>query len=325
MSLLHASLAVLGGLAALAVGGEVLVRNAVTMARRLNVSTAVIGLTLVAMATSLPELAVSLTAARQGSFEIAVGNVVGSNIFNLAVILGISAIFFPPLRFRGNLIRFDMFAMTAAVVVLVVFSRGDTPQLGSTHGIIFLILLTGFIVYRIRGARTGDVPEGEGAETEIEHELHGPRHRNLALSIVLILVGAATLTGGANLLVGGAMRIAEFAGLSERVIAITLVSVGTGLPELATAIVAGRHHHSAVAVGNVIGSNIFNVFGILGTVAVLHPPISISVNIATRDMWWMLAFCHLALLSVLRPSRSIPRLEGIIALGIYGVYITTLL
>lgn len=323
MVLTTAILSVLGGFVLLASGGEVLVRGAVATARRLRVSPTMIGLTVVAMATSLPELAVTITAAGKGNPDVAVGNVVGSNIFNLAVILGVSAIFFPPLRFRANMLRLDILLMTAAGGLMLFFAHDSTMV--KSDGIIFLGLLAAFLAWRARGARLPDIPTGEGAPEEIESELHEAKPRPLALYIVMILAGAGLLTVGAKLLVPGAITIADFAGISERVIALTLVSAGTGLPELATAIAAGRRGHSAVAVGNVIGSNIFNVFGIMGVALLIKSPIPIATEIISRDLWWMLGFSTAALVLVLRPSRSIPRIAGIVALAIYALYLTTLL
>jgi len=192
------------------------------------------------------------------------------------------------------------------------------------EGIIFLILLAMFLAYRARQARVPDVPEGEGAQTEIESELHESRTQRLGLALGLIVLGAALLTVGAQILVAGAIEIARIAHVSERVIALTLVSAGTGLPELATAIMAGRRGHSAVAVGNVIGSNIFNVFGILGTVAIIKPA-QVSDRLATYDMWWMLGFCLVALFAVFHRGQRISRVEGSLALAIYVLYLYTLL
>lgn len=319
MSLLVAILMVLAGLAILAVGGEVLVRGAVALSERLRVSTAVIGLTIVAMATSLPELAVSLLAAVRGSPDVATGNVVGSNIFNMAAILGVSAIFFPPLKFLAAMIRFDVAIMVLAAVAAAVLSRD--LLVGRPEGILFLILLAVFLVYRVRAVQRVDAPT-ELIEGEILQ--HKARVTGVTGSVTLILLGALMLTGGAEVLVRGAVRIAELAGVSERVIALTLVSAGTGLPELATAVMAGIRKHAAVAVGNVIGSNIFNVFGILGTVAIVRP-VPVAANIVFHDMWWMLGFCLVAVLPILKSGRLISRFEGMLAVAAYIVYISTLL
>jgi cation:H+ antiporter len=310
---------VLAGLAILAVGGEVLVRGAVALSKKLRVSTAVIGLTVVALATSLPELAVSLLATLRGSPDVATGNVVGSNIFNMAAILGITAIAFPPLRFLASKIRFDITVMilAAGAAVFVAHDR----MVSRVEGIVFLAILTAYLIYRARSAR--DVEDTEG-EIERELETHETKATSGALSVSLILLGALMLTGGAEVLVRGAIRLAELAGVSERVISQTLVSAGTGLPELATAIIAGISKHAGVAVGNVIGSNIFNVFGILGTVAVVQP-IPVSESIVNLDMWWMLAFCLVPVIPILKTGRRISRFEGVLALGAFVVFIVILL
>ncbi len=319
MSLPVAIVMVLAGLAILAVGGEVLVRGAVALSKKLRISTAVIGLTVVALATSLPELAVSLLATLRGSPDVATGNVVGSNIFNMAVILGITAIFFPPLRFVASKIRFDIAVMIVAAGAAVFVAQDRMVTRG--EGIVFLVVLTAFLIYRIRSARE---MADTGGEIARELETHETKASGLAGSVSLILLGALMLTGGAEVLVRGAVTIAEVAGVSERVIALTLVSAGTGLPELATAIIAGIRKHAGVAVGNVIGSNIFNVFGILGTVAIVKP-IPVADSIVTHDMAWMLGFCLVAVVPILKPGRRISRFEGVLAVGVYLVYIATLL
>lgn len=324
MSLPIAILLVLGGFVLLAFGGEVLVRGAIAISRQLNVSPAVIGLTIVAMATSLPELAVSLSASLRGSDDMVVGNVIGSNIFNMAAILGITAIAFPPLRFRERMIRFDITVMVLAAIAAWVVSRDLV--VGRGEGIVFLLLLGAFLIYRTRKAKQPGITPGEGNASEIADELnmHQTRFKGIAGPVLLILLGAGLLTGGAELLVRGAVVVARVAGLSERVIAVTIISAGTGLPELAAAIMAGIRKHAAVAVGNVIGSNIFNIFGILGTVSLVRP-INVSPLLAGRDMGWMLAFSLIAVIPVLHRGRRISRVEGIIALACYVVYIATLL
>ena len=324
MSLSIAILLVLGGFVLLALGGELLVRGAIAISRRLNVSPAVIGLTLVAMATSLPELAVSLNAAFRGSPDMAVGNVVGSNIFNLAAILGLTAIIFPPLRFREHMIRFDIAVMVLAAIGAWFVSRDLV--VGRLEATIFLALLATFLIYRASNAKRTTVSSGEGDASEIEEELetHRTRFNGVGGPVGLVLLGAGLLTGGADVLVRGAVVIAEFAGLSEHVIAVTLISAGTGLPELATAIMAGIRRHAAVAVGNVIGSNIFNVFGIMGTVALVKP-LDVSPLLAGRDMWWMLGFSIIVIFPALHRGRRISRIEGMVALACYIVFIATLL
>jgi cation:H+ antiporter len=322
-SLTSAILFVIVGLVALAGGGEWLVRGAVATARHLRLSPIVIGLTIVAMATSLPELAVSLAAElRQGSTDVAIGNVVGSNMFNIAVILGAIALFFPPL-FSGGEFRLDIAAMAFSAAMAVVVSRDGS--VGHIEGFALLVMLVIFLAYRARSARNRDeeAVDEKGIAEELERAPRG-----LSRAIALIVAGSVVLTVGADIMVRGAVEIARQVGVSERVIALTLVSAGTGLPELATAIVAGYRRHAAVAVGNVIGSNIFNVFGILGLVSLVSP-VEVSDLIRTRDMWWMFAFSlavlGLALVPILVRGRAASRLVGLGAMAAYVVYLSTLL
>jgi cation:H+ antiporter len=317
-TLLQATLLVGAGLALLAIGGEFLVRGAINASRLLRVSPVVVGLTLVAFATSLPELAVSFLAAIRGSPDVAVGNVVGSNLFNIAVIIGLSAVFFAPLPFRSPSIWIDLSVMMLSAAAVVAF--GWDGHFGRAAGIVFVVCLVAFLALRVRGARNVEAlaPEAEEAMAP-----HGGKQRGIFVSTVLIFSGAGLLTGGAEALVRGALVIAREAGVSERVIALTLVSAGTGLPELATAIVAGIRRHSAVAVGNVIGSNIFNVFGILGTVALVHP-IEASARLIHHDALWMLGISALVLLPSAKAARSMSRLEGAAFLAVYAAYIVWL-
>ncbi len=322
MSLPVALLLVLAGLVVLAVGGEMLVRGAINASRLLRIQPVVIGLTVVALATSLPELAVSLLAALRGSPDVAIGNVVGSNMFNIAAIIGLAAMLFPPLQFRSKKLRFDVGVMIFAAVVLI--GLGWDGYIGLLEGIIFFALLVAFLWIRIQGARAGRYSE-DMAETEIESDLvsHVKKGRGVSGSVISIFAGAVLLTGGAELLVRGAVVIALHAGVSERVVAITLVSAGTGLPELVTAIVAGMRRQISVAIGNVIGSNIFNVFGILGTVAVVRG-ISFDQQIIHWDAKWMLVFSVVALLPVFKPSRKLSRLEGAVIFVGYIAYVISL-
>jgi cation:H+ antiporter len=317
--LTHAILFVVAGLVVLAGGGEVLVRGAINASRLLKIAPVVIGLTVVALATSLPELAVSLLAAMRGSPDVAIGNVVGSNMFNIAVIIGLAAILFPPLTFRSPKLRFDVAVMIAAAAALI--ALGWNGFVGRLEGIALMVGLAVFLWIRVSGARAGDDGKDDlEAEAQRAIRRHGSKSRGVFLSVVLIFVGAGLLTGGAELLVRGAIVLAREAGVSERVIAITLVSAGTGLPELATAIVAGIRRQTSVAIGNVIGSNIFNVFGILGTVALVSP-IPASSRIIHQDGFWMVGLSLAVLVPILKRNRRMSRLEGVVLLAVYAVYI----
>jgi cation:H+ antiporter len=318
MSLTIALLLALGGLAVLAGGGELLVRGAISASRQLRIPPAVVGLTIVAFATSLPELAVSLLAALRGSPDVAVGNVVGSNIFNIAAIVGLSAMLFPPLYFRSAKLRLDFMMMLLAGACAIFFSRD--LFVGRWEGISFLAVLAVFLILRVKGVYDENQrPSGREEPVEPAAVLRG----GVAGAMTLVFVGAGLLTVGAELLVRGAVVIADKAGVSERVIAITLVSAGTGLPELATAIIAGLKKHTSVAVGNVIGSNIFNVFAILGTVAVVSP-VPVARPLFRVDMWWMLAFSVIALFPVFVRHKRLARIAGGIVFVVYITYVVTL-
>lgn len=319
MSLPIAILVVIAGFVVLAGGGELLVRGAIRVSRLLRISPVVIGLTVVALATSLPELAVSLMAALRGNPDLALGNVVGSNMFNIAAIVGITAVLFPPLVFRSKKLRFDVGMMIAASALLIGF--GWTGTIARIEGLVLLAILAIFLWVRVRSAPDIDeIDEIEEAAALANLEVHGNKAGRVLLSMVLILAGTGLLTGGAELLVRGAVAIARIAGVTERVIAITLVSAGTGLPELATAIVAGLRKQPSVAIGNVIGSNIFNVLGILGTVSLVRE-IPASPQIVREDALWMIGFSVLILLPVFKPGRRLSRLEGLVLLLFYGAYL----
>jgi len=296
------------GLALLAGGGELLLRGALAFARRLHISPVIVGVTIVACATSLPELAVSVVATIGGSPDVAVGNVVGSNIFNLAAILGLSAILFAPLAVGGRSIRIDVMVMVVTSMVAIGF--GADRGIGRPAGVTLLLLLGAFLWYRVRVARANPHPPPEGES-----------HPRLLIAILLVVLGSGLLTVGADVLVRGAITLARLGGVSERVIAITLVSAGTGLPELTTSIVAGVRRHTAVAIGNVIGSNIFNVCGILGTAALVRP-LTVNPTIATYDVIWLLGFSLAVLIPTWRGKMG--RFDGAIMLLAYLIYVYTL-
>jgi len=308
------------GLAGLAGGGELLVRGAINASRLLKMPPVVIGLTVVAFATSLPELAVSMLAAKHGNPDLAVGNVVGSNMFNIAVIIGVTALLFPPLRFRSTKAPADVGVMIFASLALILL--GWDGRFGKLEGTLCIAGLGTYLWLRVRAARSS-AREALDVDAEAAMEPHGKKQRGIAVSTTLIFLGAGLLTIGAEALVRGAIVIAREAGVGDRVIALTLVSAGTGVPELATAIVAGIRRHTAVAIGNVIGSNIFNVFGILGAVAIVHP-IPASAQLIHQDALWMLGISLLTLVPVVKPGRNVTRVEGTLLLAVYASYMVWL-
>lgn len=316
-----ALLLILGGLVALAVGGELLVRGATTVARLSGLTPAVIGLTVVAMGTSLPELVVSVLAARQGSPAIAIGNVIGSNLFNIVGTLAITALVVP-LPVRGSVVKIEWPFMFAASWIGVMFMRDGTVD--GLEGLTFLAALVLFTVYAVWLART-EMQATEAAQFAAEVADRGLPYpvRQVGMALGLLAIGIVLLVFGGSWLVDGAVAVARTAGLSERIIGLTIVAAGTSSPELAASLIAARRGQTDVAVGNLIGSNIFNVLGILGTTALITP-IAVSEDALRMDAWWMLG-TSFVLFPLMRRRMVLGRVEGLVLLGGYAVYLYLLL
>jgi cation:H+ antiporter len=316
-----ALLLVAAGLALLAGGGEVLIRGATALARRTRLTPAVIGLTIVAMGTSLPELVVSLFAALDGRPDVAVGNVVGSNIFNIAVIAGLAALLLP-LDVHGNAVRLEWpFMFVTSFIVLLLARDGALDRL---EGGFLLTALVLFTVYVVRVAFTQmRADEARALAAEVEQLSRRRRLTGAAFEVGSVAAGLGLLALGARALIGGAVAIAEQAGVSERVIGLTIVAAGTSLPELAASTVAAVRRQADIALANLIGSNIFNALGILGITALVLP-VPVAPAIVASDMWWMLGFSLVLLPMMLRRMR-ISRPEGALLLGGYAVYLALLL
>lgn len=307
------------GLLGLIAGGELLVRGAVSAAKSFGISPMVIGLTLVGFGTSAPELVTSLQAALSGSSGIAVGNVVGSNISNVLLILGIAALIAPvavdPKAFR----RDGAVVAAATLLCLVAVLLGEIGRLTGAGFLTALVLYLGYTLWSERqpgGAQAAAVYEGE-AEV-----VAGPR-TSVAISVLIALAGLAITIFGARFLVSGAVSLAEAAGISEAVIGLTVVAVGTSMPELVTSVIAVRKGQGDVALGNVLGSNIFNILGILG-VTVLVQPMVVPAEIAALDIW-VLCATTLVLLAFARSGWTISRREGMCFVGAYAAYLAVLL
>ncbi len=326
----------LGGLVLLVIGGELLVRGAVAIAERLGMSPLLIGLTLVGFGTSTPELVTSIQAAIAGSPGIAVGNIVGSNISNILLILGLSAII-TPVAVQSNALRRDgaVVVLTALLFVII----GYTHVLDRISGAIFVGLLAAYIFYAYRqetapaAASEGHTSAYEKAEAYDELR-NGPiRHpaetkswaerMGLLLPLLMALGGLAVVVLGGKLLVDGAIGIARAYGLSEAVIGLTIVAVGTSMPEFVTSIVAAIRKHGDVALGNIMGSNIYNILGI-GGVTGLMAPTEIPSEIANFDNLVMLA-ASAAMFAVAWSGYRISRLEGSALLAGYIAYVFVLL
>lgn len=309
------------GIGLLAAGGEALVRGAVSLAKLLRVSTAVIGLTVVAMGTSMPELVVSLLAAVEGRSDIAVGNVVGSNIFNIGVILGLTAIVLP-VAVHSTAVRLEWpFMFLISFLFLLLARDGLVDRL---EGAFFLAGLGVFTAFMVRMART-EVTEHDAVALTPQRMTSPARSRALAVArdAGMVTLGLLLLVAGGRALVVGSVAIAQTLGLTERVIGLTIVAAGTSMPELATSLVAARRKESEIALANLIGSNIFNIGMILGVVSTIRPQ-HVHPQIIASDGWWMVGGA-LLLLPLMWPRMEVGRLEGAVLFAAYVVYLTLLL
>ena len=302
----------LPGLVGLIVGGEFLVRGAVRAATATGLSPFVIGVTLVGFGTSAPELATSLQAALAGSPGIALGNVIGSNIGNILLILGLAAML-APLAVDPRALRRDggVLALSALATLAVVLVAGAGRMAGAA-------LLLGLLVYLVIILRSGADDSVETYGTDPDDARPSPLS-----GFALAIAGLVVIVLGARWLVTGAVALAELAGLSETVIGLTVVAIGTSLPELVTAVLAARRGQTDVALGNIIGSNIFNSLGILGATLAIAP-IEVPAAIASRDIWVMLA-ATAALIWVAATGHRITRTEGAVLLTGYAGYTAWLL
>jgi len=302
-----------GGLALLFVGGEVLLRGAVGLSLRFGLSPLLIGLTVVALATSMPELVVTLTAGIQGVPDIGIGNVVGSNIANILLILGLAALLCPIEREPKRILR-DTAAMVLATAVFILLACFE--HMTFLHGAVMLALLGLYLAHSYRVERRSFKESSTGLEA-IEEA--GATPSSAWVAVALVAGGVLALGGGSELLVRGATTIARAAGISETVIGLTLVAFGTSLPELATAIVAAFRGHTEVALGNVLGSNIFNILLILGALFIITP-VTVSPEILNFDIW-VLAAATLLAVPVMLTGRRITRFEGAVFVLLYLAFI----
>ena len=302
------------GLVLLVVGGDALVRGAVSVAARLRISPLIVGLTLVGFGTSTPELAASVKAALSGSPDIAVGNVVGSNIANILLILGLSALVRPLLCARNAVKRDGLVAAVAAGLLVGVALFGTVPRF---VGAVFLLLLGGDVVatYLIERRESSASADLHRAEAELVVPLPG----STWIPLALVAAGIAGVVIGASMLIDGALVIARAAGISEAVIGLTLVAVGTSLPELTVSIIAAIKRQGDVAFGNIVGSNIFNILGILGITALIQP-LAIPAQFVQLDIWVMAA-ATLAMLAFATTNWRLDRWEGGLFLAFYCAYL----
>lgn len=313
--MLAAVLLVVLGIGLLVVGGETLLRGSVGLATVLSLTPAVIGLTVVAAGTSIPELAVSGVASIEGSPDIAVANVVGSNIFNITVIIGICAMV-RPFPILGNTLRLEYPALAIVTILAVVLVQDG--WVGRMDAILFVGLYVAFTAYLIRVVRRQmSTREEKRMDAEVS-ELESKQPPKAWLSILLVVAGIVLLGLGAQATVNGASQLARLWGWSERLIGLTIVSAGTGLPEVVASLVSSIRGRSDIALGNVIGSNIFNLLIVLGFSGLLAP-LPVLPGIASGDCWWMLG-TTLVLLPIILNGKKVYRWEGFALLVIYGIY-----
>jgi cation:H+ antiporter len=313
-------LLIIAGLALLVGGGEALVRGASGIALLAKVTPAVVGLTIVAAGTSMPELVVSLQSAIEGSPGIAVGNVVGSNIFNIAAILGLTALV-RPLRTQGNTVRLEWPVMMLAAFQFHLLARdGSVDRLEG--GFLFTALVA-FIAYAVwLGRKSATQVEKEGFEELATASFGRTGNTAVTFNIVAVILGVGLLAGGSTALVRGAVGVASALGVSDAVIGLTIVAAGTSTPELVTSIVAAWRGRDDIAVANVVGSNIFNVLGIAGTTALVHP-LPVPAEILARDNWWMLG-ASLLLFPLMKTGMRVNRVEGAILFVGFAAYMALL-
>lgn len=306
-------LLILVGIVLLYFGGELLVRNASALARSWGLSPMVVGLTIVAFGTSSPELAASMTAALQGSPQIALGNIVGSNSANIAFILALTALIHP-LSATANFLRREVPIMVGAAGLLFVMLLGGV--VGRAEGAMLLVLLAAYLWILFRGGEKAEVQE------EFAQEYADPVPTSTWPAVLLALVGLGLLVGGAQLLVAGATSLARGFGAPEFIIGLSLVAVGTSLPELATSLIAAMKREPDIALGNIVGSNIFNILAILG-ITVLAQPLVVPYSTVAVDLWVMLGLSVL-LVPFLVSGLRLGRREGGVLLALYIGYLAYL-
>lgn len=301
------------GLILLVIGGEYLVRSSVALSFKLKISKLVIGLTVVSFATSAPELLVSLQAALNGYSDIALGNVIGSNIANIGLVLGITALI-SPLAINKDFYKFNWPVMMLVSIMLYVFLKSG-KELNFLEGMALFVCLIIFLVVLIRNSRKDAQMDLE----EVDDKLQAVSSFKITL---WMLIGAAALYFGSEWLVRGAKDIAESLGVSQRVISVTMVAVGTSIPELAASVIAALKKEKAISLGNLIGSNIFNITSVLGITAMIQPIAVKDERLLTSDIFWMLGFAFVLIPLVFLHKRfQLSKLEGLILFVGYALFV----
>lgn len=311
--MLYDIIILLAGLIILVAGGEFLVRGASSIALRMQISPLVVGLTIVAFGTSAPELFISIQSALAGSPDLAMGNVVGSNICNLALVLGVTAIIFP-VKVQKDSMRIDWPVTMGSSLLLFLVARDHL--IGTAEGLLFIFTL---IVYTFLIIRKSQKETIANQHLIAEDELTSHPSSSVWKDLLFIIIGTFGLSFGSDWFVSGAQSIAIALGVSERVVGITVVALGTSLPELVTACVAAYRKETDIAMGNLLGSNIFNILSILGFTSIVQE-IQVNDTILNNDMIWMLGIT-LLVFPMMISRKKVGRTEGAILLGTYFYYI----
>ncbi|WP_428817744.1 calcium/sodium antiporter [Clostridium butyricum] len=304
------------GFALLIKGADIFVDGASALAKKMGIPPVIVGLTIVSIGTSAPELAVSLISALNGSNNIAIGNVVGSNIFNTLMVLGVTTIVLPIIIHKKN-VKNDFIVNTVITILLFILTFDSLLGKGSNiisrfDGLILLIICLAYMVMLVVKAKKTDMPKPTEEELNV----------NVFIKILLIIVGAAGIVIGGQLVVNSASNIASSLGMSEKLVGLTIVAMGTSLPELVTSVVAALKGENEIALGNVLGSNIFNILLILGTSSVISPIVVESGLIV--DFGFLIAITLLLYLVVFlnkQKEKKLTKLEGIIMVALYAGYI----
>lgn len=295
-------------------GAEFLVRGSVGLARRFGVSPLVIGMTVVALGTSAPEFVVSLNAALDNAAGIATGNIIGSNIANIMLILGVTAMIAPIKGDPKTVLRDGMILLVCTGVFTFMCWTG---QIGLISGIILTSMFVAFLIYSYWREAHGQDPSVAELHTHEADEIEAPD--NPLMLIIMTFGGIGAVIYGAELLVGGGTQIARMYGVSEEVIGLTMIAIGTSLPELAASGMAALRGHTDVALGNVIGSNLFNILGVLGVVSIIQP-LPVAQQLIDFDIWVMLG-ATLLLIPFMMTRWQLSRFEGFLFAVSYGIYI----
>lgn len=301
------------GFILLVVGGEFLVRSSVALSLKFNISKMIIGLTVVSFATSAPELLVSLQAALSDLSDISLGNVIGSNIANIGLVLGLTAII-SSMDIDKDFLKFNwpVMMILSGLLYLFLYTGGEITRI---EGIALLIVITIFILVLIRKAMKGEV--------EVADEVDESLTQTTGIKIILwLLIGGVGLYFGSEFLVLGAVGIAESLEVSERVISVTMIAIGTSIPELAASVIAALKKENGISLGNLIGSNIFNIASVIGITALIQPIFLQSKEVLTNDMLWMIGFSFVLLPLVFLPKKNtISRYKGVFLFLAYAVFL----